>query len=236
MRILGTICARGGSKGIKNKNIRLLLGKPLIAHSINALKSWGKADRLICSTDSMEIQKIAQKYGAEIPFIRPAELATDKADKHSVLQHALKFCEEQENVKYDYIVDLDPTSPLRTVKDIDLSFNKLINNPEADLIFSVFKAHKNPYFNMVELDSKGYAYLCKTPEKVIVARQFAPIVYSMNASIYIYRRRSLIGTSNLFSGKSIIHEMSDLTIDIDIESDFEYIEFIVKKGLFKFDY
>ncbi|MHA1782553.1 MAG: cytidylyltransferase domain-containing protein, partial [Promethearchaeota archaeon] len=89
MKILGTICARGGSKGIKNKNIRPLMGIPLIAHSILTLKSWGKADKIICSSDSKEIQEIAKKYGAEIPFTRPDYLATDDADKHGALIHAL---------------------------------------------------------------------------------------------------------------------------------------------------
>ena len=126
MKILGTICARGGSKGIKNKNIRLLHGIPLIVYSIKALKAWGKADRIICSTDSVDIQNIVRNHGIEAPFTRPAELATDQAGKIKVLQHALKFCEDERNIKYDYVVDLDPTSPLRTVKDIDLSFKKLI--------------------------------------------------------------------------------------------------------------
>ncbi len=236
MKILGTICARGGSKGIKNKNIRPLLGIPLIAHSILTLKSWGKADKIICSTDSKKIQEIAKRYGAEIPFTRPDYLATDDADKHGVLIHALNFCEKMENVKYDYIVDLDPTSPLRTVKDLESAFRKLIEK-EGDLIFSVYKSQKNPYFNMVELNEQGHATLSKKLNKTIVARQQAPIVYSMNASIYIYKREALINHEYLFSNnKIIIHEMPDFTIDIDREIDFNFIELILKKGLFKFDY
>ncbi|MFX1391963.1 MAG: cytidylyltransferase domain-containing protein [Promethearchaeota archaeon] len=235
MRILATICARGGSKGVKNKNIRLLLGKPLIAYSIEVLKVWGKADKIICSTDSNKIMEIAREFGADTPFRRPAELATDDANKLTVLKHILDFCDKNENNKYDYIIDLDPTAPLRTVENINQAFNIFIKS-DADILFSVYKAHKNPYFNMVELDEHGYAHLSKTTNKSIFTRQSAPKVYSMNASIYIYRRKFLKNTSNILSGKSLIYEMSDLSIDIDRQVDFDFIEFILKKGLFEFDY
>lgn len=234
MRILGTICARGGSKGVKNKNIKLLQGKPLIAYSIEILKAWGKANRIVCSTDSEEIKKIANEYGAETPFTRPKKLATDDADKLGVLKHLLNFCEEEDKIEYDYIVDLDPTSPIRTVKDIDKAFNILYNS-DAYNIFSVYKAHKNPYFNMVELNENGYAHLSKKPEMTITARQNAPIVYSMNASIYIYKRQFLLETSTIFSNKTKIYEMPDISIDIDTQIDFNYIEFILERGIFKFD-
>ena len=235
MRTIGTICARGGSKGIKNKNIKLLLGKPLISYTINALKAWGKLDRIVCSTDSEEIKKIANKYGVETPFTRPEELATDTSGKLEVIQHAVHFCEEEENNKYDFIIDLDPTSPLRTINNINDAFQKLINST-ADILLSVYKAHKNPYFNMLELNEKGYAHLSKKFDKILIARQQAPIVYSANASIYVYRRDYLMNTKEVLSDKTIIYEMSDISIDIDKEIDLEFIEFIIKKGLFKFDY
>ena len=235
MKILGTICARGGSKGIKNKNIRMLLGKPLIAHSIETLKAWGGADRIVCSTDSQEIQKIARDYGAEAPFTRPKELASDTAGKLDVLKHMLIFCEDEENLKYDYIVDLDPTSPLRLVKDIENAFKRLIEI-NAGLIISVYRAHKNPYFNMIELDNDGFAQICKRPGSNLMSRQQAPQVYAVNASIYIYRRDYLVNISNLLEGRVGIYEMPDYSIDIDRPIDFEFIEFIVKRGVFKFDY
>ena len=235
MRILGTVCARGGSKGIKNKNIRLLCGKPLIAYSIEALKAFGKANRIVCSTDSNEIQKIAHEYGAETPFLRPPELATDDAGKLDVLKHMLNFCENEENYKYDYIIDLDPTSPLRKVKDLNSAFEKFLNS-KADVLVSVYPSHKNPYFNMVELDETNYAHLIRETGDNIVSRQQAPVVYSLNASIYIYTREYLNKTSRIFSGKVIIYEMPDITIDIDRILDFEFIEYLIKNELFKFDY
>jgi CMP-N-acetylneuraminic acid synthetase len=233
MKILGTICARGGSKGVKNKNIRPIQGKPLIAYTITCFKKWGKANRIVCSTDSETIAKIAQKYGAEIPFMRPSELATDTTFKLLVLQHLVTFCEKQENSRYDIIVDLDPTAPLRKPRFIDEAFNKFVES-DANNLYSVCKARKNPYFNMVEVDKEGYAHLCKTSS--ITRRQDAPIVYEINASIYIYKRDFLLKTKTLHSDKTIVYEMPDIaSIDIDTEIDFLFVEFLLTKGVFKFD-
>lgn len=235
MRILGTICARGGSKGVKNKNIKLLEGKPLLSYSINALKAWRKANRIICSTDDKKIMEIAKNYGAEIPFRRPAHLATDSANKLDVLKHMVKYCEEEEGKQYDIIVDLDPTSPLRNIEDIENAYHKF-RNSDADVLYSVYKSHKNPYFNMVELDAEKYAHLVKKPNMNITSRQKSPTVFSLNASIYVYKRDFLLNTEYLYFGKNIIYEMKDYCIDIDREIDFNFIEFILREGIFKFDY
>jgi CMP-N-acetylneuraminic acid synthetase len=233
MKILGTICARGESKGVKNKNIRNMLGKPLIAYTIEYFKKWDKADRIVCSTDSIEIADIAKKYGAEIPFMRPSELASDTISKIPVLQHIVNTCEKQNNCKYDIIVDLDPTAPLRKYKFLEEAFKKFVDS-DADNLFSVVKAYKNPYFNMVELDKRGYAQLSKAGS--FVRRQDAPRVYALNASIYIYKRDFLLITNSVFSDKSIIYEMPEIaSFDIDRENDFLYIEFLLKNGVFKFD-
>ena len=119
MNILITICARGGSKGVKDKNIRLLSGKPLITHTIDLAKNWDKASKIICSTDSDRIAEVARQSGAEIPFIRPVELATDSVGKIDVIRHALINCEKKYNLRYDIIVDLDCTNPMRTIEDLD---------------------------------------------------------------------------------------------------------------------
>ena len=233
MKILGTICARGGSKGIKNKNIRLLLGKPLIAYTIEYFKKWGKADRIVCSTDSEKIADVARKYGAEVPCMRPQELATDNAFKIHVLQHIVKFCEKQENTNYDLIVDLDPTAPLRKRKNLNEAFKKFVAS-DANNLYSVCMARKNPYFNMVELDKNGYAHLCK--DSSVIRRQDATPVYELNASIYSYNRDFLLRTNTLHSDKTIIYEMPDgASIDIDNEIDFLFVEFLLKNEVFKFD-
>src|SRR3990167_8937178 len=121
MMILCTICARGGSKGVPNKNIRELSGKPLIAHTIEQALSTKFIDRVVVSTDAEKIANIASQYGAEVPFLRPQSLATDDAPKLPVVKHAVKFYIENLKFTPDYVIDLDPTSPLRTLEDIERS-------------------------------------------------------------------------------------------------------------------
>ena len=232
-KVLLTVAARGGSKGVKNKNIRELCGFPLIAHSILQAKRWGRADKIVCSTDSPAIAEVARRYGAEVPFLRPAELAGDTAGKIDVLRHCLQTIEVGSGAKYDVIVDLDATAPIREVADINGAFELfLARRPKS--VFSVTPARKNPYFNMVELGPDGYAGLAKRPGDSVKRRQDAPRVYDMNASIYVYDREFLLDRSAVtaVTDRSLIWEMSELSaFDIDHESDFQFIEFLVAKGL-----
>lgn len=229
MRILAIICARGGSKGVPNKNIRLLNGKPLIAYTIECAKKYTKFDRIIVSTDSPKIAEVAKQYGADVPFLRPKELATDTSPKIPVLQHAVRYLEQEENDHYDLIVDLDPTSPLRIVEDIENCVNKMIEkNP--NVVFSVTPAHKNPYFNMVE-EKDGKVYLCKKLDRPITRRQDAPTVYAMNASIYVYKKDFLLNTDSVFSSNTMAVVMpEEHSIDIDRPIDFEFVEFLMKRN------
>jgi CMP-N,N'-diacetyllegionaminic acid synthase len=229
MRILAIICARGGSKGVPNKNIRLLNGKPLIAYTIECAKKYTKFDRIIVSTDSPKIAEVAKQYGADVPFLRPKELATDTSPKIPVLQHAVRYLEQEENDHYDLIVDLDPTSPLRIVEDIENCVNKMIGkNP--NVVFSVTPAHKNPYFNMVE-EKDGKVYLCKKLDRPITRRQDAPTVYAMNASIYVYKKDFLLNTDSVFSNNTMAVVMpEERSIDIDRPIDFEFVEFLMKRN------
>lgn len=229
-RTLCTICARGGSKGVENKNISLFAGKPLIAWTIEQAIAWGKADKVIVSTDSETIAEIAKQYGAEVPFTRPAHLATDSAAKLPVIQHALSFMEKNSTVTYDYVLDLDPTSPLRDVSDIDLAFRKLVENQEANNLYSVCPAAKSPYFNMVELSAEGYSSLSKNLPDKITRRQDSPPVYAMNASIYVYRRNYLAKATSIHSPNTIIYNMpQERSYDIDSPTDFVIAETIMKE-------
>jgi len=235
MNILATICARGGSKGVPNKNIRNLAGKPLIAYTISVLKKWGQASNIITSTDSPEIARVANQYGAETPFLRPKEMATDTAPKMPVIQHALKFCEEHYNTKYDAVIDLDPTAPIRTVNDLDQALEKFIKT-KAQVLYSVTVAKKNPYFNMVELDENGNAHLSKILKSEYFRRQDAPVVYSINGSIYVFDRDFLIDAKSLHCEKEKIYIMDDIaSVDVDREIDFQFIEFLLESGHFQFD-
>ncbi|KUK75386.1 cytidylyltransferase domain-containing protein [Methanobacterium sp. 42_16] len=228
MKILVTICARQGSKRVKNKNIREIAGKPLIAHTIETAKEWGKADKIIVSTDSEEIAEISRTYGAEVPFLRPENLSNDTAPKLPVIQHAVKYLKDIQGEEFDLIVDLDPTSPLRTVKDIEKAYNIMVNEKPLNL-FSVCPARKNPYFNMVELDSSGYAKLCKmTENRKIFRMQDTPTVYEMNAAIYMYWAKKLFTMDTVITDASLIYEMPpERSIDIDSETDFKLVEFLL---------
>ncbi len=228
-KILLTIASRSGSKGVKNKNIRHLCGLPLIAHTIIQAKKWAKAKKIICSTDSEDIARIARDYGIEVPFMRPAELAQDTTSKIDVLKHALKNMEAQDNCKYEIIVDLDVTSPIRKISDIDSALSLFLKK-DLKSIFSVTSARRNPYFNIVEINKKGYASLVKSLSNKVSRRQDAPTVYDMNASIYIYDRDYILDekTVSPISDKSLIWVMDEFSaFDIDSESDFKFIEFLV---------
>jgi len=236
MKILVTICARGGSKGVKDKNIRLVAGKPLIAHTIETAKKWGKAARIVCSTDSEKIATIAKEYGAKVPFMRPMELASDTSGKLGAIRHALSTCEEIYGERYDVVIDLDVTNPLRKPADIDGCLEEF-EKGDIDVVFTVVESRKSPYFNMVEIGSDGFAHVSKQPPKELLRRQDAPKTYDMNTSIYVLSRSFLVDTNNkgVFStGKTRIRVMDPITaFDIDKESDFDYVTYLMEKGVYK---
>lgn len=229
--LLITICARGGSKGVKGKNIRQLNGKPLIYYTIKQAKEWGKGKHIIVSTDSEEIAQVAKDCGAEVPFMRPVDLATDTISKIPAIRHVLNYCEAFYKEKYSLVMDLDPTSPVRKTSDLENSLSLFLKKKPKTL-FSVVPAHRNPYFNMVEEDLEGKAHLSKTG--VFFSRQSAPKAYDMNASIYIYARAFLIDEENMqpISDNSIIYIMDEFSrTDIDSELDFKFIEYLVKEHI-----
>lgn len=230
--ILAIVAARGGSKGLENKNVRELCGIPLIAHTIRQAKEWGEYSRLVCSTDSETIASIAAAFGAEVPFRRPANLATDTAGKIEVLRHALETSEQIYGTRFETVIDLDATAPIRRVQDIEGSF-RLFKEKTAKSVFSVTPCRKNPYFNMVEESSGGNAVLSKSVG-LFRRRQDAPRVFDMNASIYVYDRDYLLSesTTSPISDYSFFWIMDELSaFDIDTEADFLFVEFLVSKGL-----
>ncbi len=233
MKICATIAARGGSKGVPGKNIRDLLGKPLIVHTIEQAHQCEMIERIIVTTDSSQIADVARKSGyAEVPFIRPAELAADTSGKLDALKHAIRFLMEKELYVPDYVVDLDPTSPLRSIYDIRGCINLMIQDP-CDAVITGCRSRKSPYFNMVELDGEGRATLCKKLDNSVIRRQDAPAVYDMNASIYVYRTSSLLSMKTLWDGELRLYEMpEERSIDIDREIDFKLVELLMReKGL-----
>lgn len=229
MKIIAIICARGGSKRVPHKNIKLLNGKPLIAYSIETALELKIFDRVIVSTESKKIAEISKKFGAEIPFIRPKELAKGEISRWTVLQHAIRELEKRENYIPDIIIDLSPTSPLRIPYDIKKCLKKLLNK-KANIITTGYKSDKNPYFNMVEKNKKGKISLVKKPSKKLTESQKAPKVYSMNDSINVIRRKSLLKNDSILDEKNImlVEMPRERSIDIDNEFDFKIAEFIIK--------
>lgn len=227
--VLCTICARGGSKGVKNKNIKRLNGKPLIAYTIEQALQSQLFDHIVVSTDSDDIADIATQYGAEVFFRRAPELSSDTAGKLDVIRDALLKSEAHYNKTYAYHVDLDATSPLRDVSDIVESFNQFKTNNNSNLI-TAMPSRRSPYFNLVEVDERGRVALSKKLEGTVVRRQDAPKSYDMNASIYIWTRDALLNQSSLFTETTGLYVMpEERSIDIDAEVDFEFVEFLMRK-------
>lgn len=223
-----TICARGGSKGIPGKNIRMLAGKPLLAYSISTATAFAKkigAD-IALSTDDRQIASAAEQYGLITDYTRPAALAGDDAEKKETIRDLVLHQEKKSGSRYAYILDLDVTSPLRSVADLEKAFVQLVNDPDAINLFSVNPASRNPYFNMVEKNEEGYYSLVKKGN--FVTRQSAPAVYDLNASFYWYRRMYFDEPGvSVINNRSLIYIMDHICFDLDHEEDFQYMEYLL---------
>ena len=229
-RILGLICARGGSKGVPRKNLRPVGGKPLIGWSIASGLACPLIDRLIVSTDDPEIAETARNLGAIVPFMRPAELATDKAPEWTVWQHAITVM-ARSGFEADYLVVLPPTSPFRSGEDITGCLERL-HNEDVDVVLSVTESGRNPYFNMVELDADGYATLAKKPQGRVARRQDAPTVYDITTAFYAARCDYVLKANGLFDGRVMATVIPPLrAVDIDTELDLKFAEFLIAEGL-----
>ena len=219
-KILCTICARGGSKGIPGKNKAIVAGKPLIVYTLEVAKKCDYFDDIIVSTDDEEIMKIANEYDVPTPFKRPEHLSKDDTSKIDVIRYAVEWAENNWHRKYDIIVDLSVVSPLRTVEDIKNSIELLINE-KADNVFSVSPPYRNPYYNMVEIVDEKIR-LVKDPRKKITRRQEAPVVYDMNDSIYVWWKRILFEKDTVFNDNTKIYVMPRHR-GIDIDEPFDLL-------------
>lgn len=228
-KILCVIPARGGSKGLPNKNVKNLLGKPLISYSIEHAQASKYIDRVIVSTEDDEIAATALKWGAEVPFLRPKHLASDEASTIDVLLHAIEWAEGI-SYQFEVLVLLHVTTPLRSVQDVDRSIELLVD-AQADSVFSVTEAHRNPYFNMIEVDAEGRPHLVK--QGSFTTRQSAPPVYDMNSSIYVWWKNILKDRKITLLPESRIYLMpKDRSVDIDDMLDFKIAEMILKGKTF----
>ena len=228
MSILCTICARGNSAGVPGKNIREINGKPLISYTIEMALKIQRFTNVIVSTDSSEIAEIARNTGADVPFMRPEEMATAKVSKFPALRHALKESEEYFKKEYKYIVDLDPTSPLRRIDDINKCID-LVEKEEVSNVITATRSRKSPYFNVIERSSTGKIKLSKEISPQPTCRQDAPECFDMNASIYAWKKSSLLDHDvPIFLESTALYEMpEERSVDIDSELDFKFVEYLI---------
>ncbi|SFB30274.1 acylneuraminate cytidylyltransferase family protein [Algoriphagus aquimarinus] len=228
--ILATICCRGGSKGVPNKNLRLMHGIPLIGHTIVQAQQSELIADLIISTDSQQIADTAKEFGAKVPFMRPDDLASDSASKWPVFIHALEFYEKEYGVEVEYLVDLDVTVPLKTPLDIDGAIQLALDNPSTEVVITGYEPERNPYFNMMEIREDGLAEIVKKSEKPIVRRQDAPDVYSLSPAAFVIKKSALYNYPHWSKAPCRIFPIPrERAIDIDSLLDFELVEFLMSK-------
>lgn len=231
-KLLITVCGRAGSKGFKNKNLKIFCGRPLVYYSLSAadlfLRQVPDIDADVClNTDSSLLAGIvAEKYPEVVYLPRGEALGGDSVPKMAVYQDSLARMEQRRGEHYDYLMDLDITSPLRTACDVARAYRIKDRRQDLDLVFSGTEARRNPYFNMVA--AKG-DHVEKVIDSPFTARQQAPAIYDINASIYVFRRDFLANntTGILWDGKIGLSLMKDTGIlDIDSEEDFQLMEVI----------
>ena len=230
MRTIATICARGGSKGLPRKNVLPFAGKPLIAHTIEQALACAMIDGVFVSTDDDEIAQVARKYGAQVPYMRPAELATDEAPKLPAIEHLVAFLEKNGG-GIGRIVDLQPTSPLRTQDDLRSAIETSLRSEACDLVVTVSEPSHSPYFSLVETAEDGSLRLSKPSAHV--RRQDLPQVWGLNGSIYVWRRAALAkaATEGFWSVRVCPSPMPrERSVDIDDEFDFEWAQWLHRRS------
>lgn len=214
--VVAVIAARGGSKGLPGKNIRPLAGKPLIAYSIEAAKASPYVDRVIVTTDSPEIAEVARKFGAEVPFMRPAELAEDLTPTEPVLAHAVEWLEREEGYRVDIVVFLQPTDIFRKRTMIDETVKRLLDDPTLESAFVAYKTHKNFW------RKKDGQFVRMAPDLAYGPRQKKEPVYREDTGLACATRASLIKAGKRLGDRVDIIVNDDDASSIDIHNEFDF--------------
>jgi N,N'-diacetyl-8-epilegionaminate cytidylyltransferase len=226
----GFTFARGGSKGVPRKNLRLLAGRPLVAHAVAVSQECELISKTIISTDDPEIRDVAVAHGAEAPFLRPKLLATDTAGEWSAWQHAIKTMQEL-GQPVELFVSIPPTAPLRRPEDVDRCIAALCEEPECDIVVTVTVTNHSPYFNMVEIDPAGLARRVIEPDVHISRRQDCPQVFNLTTVAYAAWPDYVLSASGLFDGRvKTIEVPVERAIDIDSELDLKMAEYLMGEG------
>ena len=226
MKPICIIAARGGSKGVPNKNIRLLGKKPLIAHTIESAIKSKLFSSVIVSTENKKITNIAKKYGATVPFYRPKKLATDNASMDDVLLDVIKKLKLLE-YEFEVVVNRDCTAPFIQNSDIKASIN-LLDRKKCDAVVAGYNTHLNPYFNMMEKNANGYLEFSKKSKKIIESRQNAPIVYQLTG-LHTFNVKQFLKYKRIYMPKILPLEILPKTgLMIDTEFEFQLTKLIIE--------
>ena len=236
MRVLGVIPARGGSKGLPGKNMRPFAGLPLIAHTIRYATLCPGITRCVVTTDSPAIADVAKRFGGDVPFLRPGELAQDHTPMWPVLRHALAQVEQQEGASYDLLLLLDPTSPTRELGDVPEALRLLAERPDADGVISVSQPDANPIWHCV-VDREGWMADLIDGGHRFACRQELPTVYHINGLLYLWRTafmRRADGDYWRDIGKFVMQELPEFrAVSIDTPQQFDRAELLVKGGVIR---
>ena len=227
-RVLGVIPARGGSKGVPQKNTRLVGGKPLICYTIETALACPALERVVVSTDDAHIAEIASATGAEVPFLRPAELAGDTTHTPPVIAHTVRYLEEHEGYTVDLVVTLQPTSPLRRTEHISKAVETLQQDTSLDSVMSVCQAESSPFW-MLKLEAGRLTpFVNSTEDYFLLERQQLPPVYRPNGAVYVTRRELLL-TAGVVIGKRVGAVIMDTesSLDVDTPRDLQLLEFVL---------
>ena len=220
LAVLGTVCARGGSKGVPGKNIRLLGGRPLICHTLDCARASALLDHCVVSSDDEAILKVAREHGYAAACKRPPELATDSISRIEAIRHALLWAETAQGRTYDIVVDLGVATPLKSTADLDACLHMLVAQKSGNLLTAA-PAAKNPYFNMVEVVDGRVKLVC-AERRGVSCRQEAPAVYDMNDAFNVWRRSVLFSATPQFNESTRLYVMpAGRSVDIDTEMDFK---------------
>lgn len=225
--VLGLILARGGSKSIPQKNIALLAGKPLIAYTIQAALCAQGIDRVVVSTDSTEIANVVHSYGAEVPFLRPQELARDDTSSIDAMVHAVQWLVEEEKYQPDYVMLLQPTSPFRAAQDIEKAI-ELSQEWQADSVISVCSAKHHPYWMVTLEDNMQVNWLVGRSKKYVRRQDLNP-TYAVNGAIYLIRCDVFLERHSLYPPRTLAYVMPvERSLDVDTPWDMHLAELIIK--------
>jgi CMP-N-acetylneuraminic acid synthetase len=214
------IFARGGSKGVPGKNIKLLAGKPLIAHAINIGLATPTVETVIVSTDDLAIAEVARAHGAEVPFMRPLDLGLDDSPEWLAWRHAINWYRAHRG-EFDVFVSLPTTSPFRSVQDVENTIQALTSAVDVDIAITVSEANRSPYFNMVKIDPGGYSQLVIPPATDVFRRQDAAEVFDVTTVAYAARPRFVLESGSIFAGRvKAVQVPRERSLDIDTPFDF----------------